>query len=65
MCEKELITQFQPPRKCYEALAGLFKCQRRSRKQFSTLWTPCEVGASLFYVRERVDNAVLITEGVL
>ena len=27
---------------------GLFKCQRRSIKQFSPLWCPCEVGASLF-----------------
>ena len=23
-------------------------CQRRSRKQFSAMWKPCEVGASLF-----------------
>ena len=26
----------------------IFKCQRKLRKQFSTLWWPFEVGASLF-----------------
>ena len=29
-------------------VTGLFKCQRRSIKQFSPLWRPCEVGVSLF-----------------
>ena len=36
------------PRGCCEARAGLFKCQGRSRKQFSPLRRPCEDGASLF-----------------
>ena len=31
---KELITTFQPPRRCSEARAGLLKCQRKSRRQF-------------------------------
>ena len=37
MCGKDLITPFHPPRKTREAHAGLFKFQRRSRKQFSPL----------------------------
>ena len=37
MFGKDLITPFQPPRRCCEARAGLFKCQGRSRKQFSSL----------------------------
>ena len=48
MCGKDLLTLFYPPRKCCEARVGLFKCQGGSRKQFSPLWRPCEVGASLF-----------------
>ena len=48
MCGKDLITPFSPPRRFCEARAGLFRCQRKSRKQFSPLWRPCVVGASLF-----------------
>ena len=32
----------------YEARAGLFKCQGKSRKHFLPLLRPCEAGASLF-----------------
>ena len=35
-------------RRCCEACAGLFKCQKRCRKQFSPLWRSCEARASLF-----------------
>ena len=48
MCGKDLITPFYPPRRYSAARAGLFKCQGRSRKQFSQLSRPCEVGASMF-----------------
>ena len=37
ICGKDRITPFSPPRKYFEARAGLFKCQSRSRKQFSTM----------------------------
>ena len=47
MCGKDLITPFQPPRKCCESRVGLFKCQGGSRREISPLWRPCEVGASL------------------
>ena len=33
---------------CCEARVGLFKCQGRSRKQFSLLWKTCEACASQF-----------------
>ena len=39
---------FEPPRRCFEARVGLFKCQGRSRKQFSPLWRCCEARANLF-----------------
>ena len=48
MCGKDVITPVSPPMRYCEARSGLFKCQRRSRKQFSPLWWPCDVGASLF-----------------
>ena len=48
MCWKGLAKPFQPPRRCCEARGGLCKCQRISKKQFSALWRPCDVGASLF-----------------
>ena len=48
MCGKDLITAFSPPRRCCEARVGLFKCQSKSIKRFSTLWRPREVGTSLF-----------------
>ena len=38
----------KPPRRCCEARAGLFNCQRKSTKHFSPLWRPFELGASLF-----------------
>ena len=47
-CGKDLITPFQPPRWCSEARAGLSKCQRRSRKQFSPLRKTCVARACLF-----------------
>ena len=31
-----------------EARTGLFKCHKRSRKQFSSLWWSCDARASLF-----------------
>ena len=46
--EKGLITPFPPPRKCCEARGGMFKCHRKSRKQFSPVWKHCEFGASVF-----------------
>ena len=48
MMERPDKAFFEPPRRCCDALVGLFKCQRKSIKQFSQLWRPCEVGASLF-----------------
>ena len=46
--EKDLTKQFYPPRRCYEARVGLFKCLERSTKQFSPLRRSCEARASLF-----------------
>ena len=37
----------------FEARAGLFTCQERSRKQFSPLCRSCEARASLFRSQER------------
>ena len=34
-------------RRC-EARTGMFKCQKRWKKQFPPLWKSCEAGASLF-----------------
>ena len=34
MRSKNLITPFSPSRRCCEARGSLFKCHRRSRKQF-------------------------------
>ena len=48
ICGKDLTTPFLPPRRCFEARVGLFKCQGRSRKQFSPLWKSCEAHVSLF-----------------
>ena len=48
-----------------EVLGSTFKCQRRSRKQFSQLWRPCEVGASLFMRGKYMIPPFSITEGVL
>ena len=47
-CGKDLITPFYPPRWCFEARVGLFKCQGRSRKQFLLLWKSSETCASMF-----------------
>ena len=44
--------------------AVLFKCQRISRKQFSSLWRPCEVGVSPLMCGNP-DKAVLTSEDVL
>ena len=41
-------TRFSPPRRCCEACAGLFKCQKKWRKQFSPMWKSCDAGTSLF-----------------
>ena len=38
MLVKYSLKPFAPPRRCCEERAGLFKCQKRCRKQFSTLW---------------------------
>ena len=48
MCGIDLIPPFYLPRRYFEARTGLFKCQGRSRKQFSPLLGPFEVSASLF-----------------
>ena len=40
MCVNDLITPFYPPRRGFEARVVKFKCQGRSRKQFSPLWCP-------------------------
>ena len=38
--------------------AGLFKCQERSRKQFSLLWKHCKARATLFSRFDRRGCAV-------
>ena len=47
MSGKDLIKPFSPPIRCCEARVGLFKCQERSKKQFSPLWESSEARASM------------------
>ena len=65
MCGKDLTKYFLPPRWCCEARVDLFKCQRKSIKQFSPLRRPREVGTSLFLCGKNLKSRFKLPGGAV